>query len=166
MDSEEARVDRMWAKVETRLDQKQTRSNPWRWLAVAASVIVIFGLGYFVSQMNQNSPGETVTYSIADLDPESAAEETRLQAQVEQKMGLLTSYNLTDENMQSLQVELAELDTVDAEMRQLLGKVQNQEKLLRTLLDHYNKKIRIIERMIQRLEKQKRNENRKNRVQA
>lgn len=164
IDREEAPIDKMWANIEAK---KPVRSIPWRSIAVAACVIVVGGIGYFIGVDHggdQMPVAATPAIEIKDVDPQLAAEEDVLKMEYEEKITMLANYEYSPDQVAVFQNELDELDLLDQEMRQLLGKVQNQEKLLRTLLDHYHKRIKIIDRMIQKIEREKRKETRRNEV--
>lgn len=162
LDSQEPRTELMWSKVEEGLSRDKKPRRIY-WIVAAAASVIIAVLFLF--------PGESEVIvaekpGIEAFDEEAAKEESLLQNELDQKLSVLAGYEVSGADLQDFQSELDQLDLMDQEMREMLGKTQNQEKLLRTLLEHYKKKIRIIERMIQKLEKQKRNENRKQDIRA
>lgn len=158
MDVEEPRVDLMWGRIESKIEQPAKLRSMWKYWAAAAGVAAIFALGYWSA--GSPDPIAQPQLSIADLDPQMGQEEQRLQNEFMSRQAVLKEYEFNPEEVLIFESELAQIDSIDAEMRQMLGKVQNQERLLRTLLNHYQKKIQVIDRMIKKLEKQRRNENR------
>lgn len=165
LDSQEPRIDKMWASVEGGLSKRKKRPTLyWLTVAAAAAVLVVFLL--IPEEKSTVTLAEEALPGIEVFDEEAAKQESLLQDELDQKLSLLAGYEVSGADLETFQNELDLLDQMDLEMRELLGKTQNQEKLLRKLLEHYEKKIRIIERMIQKLEKQKRNENRKQDIRA
>jgi hypothetical protein len=165
LDQEEAPIDAMWANIDGRINKK--KSMPWKGMLAAASVILLIALGYWMGSESAISPladNQVKSLNISDVDQEVAIEEEGLKNEYDQKLATLASYEFNPETVVVFQEELDELDRLDLEMRQMLGKVQNQEKLLRTLLEHYHKRMKIVDRMIQKIEREKRKETRQNEV--
>jgi len=166
LDREEAPIDQMWANVESKVVAPKVRKGlPWKQIAVAASIVSVAFVAYQFGAYMGPVPEITEvdkSLEIRDIDPEMAMMEAVLKSEYETKLATLADYEYNPEQVAIFQQELDELDLLDQEMRQMLGKVQNQEKLLRTLLDHYRKRMKIIDRMIQKIEREKRKDNRRN----
>lgn len=159
LDTESPDIDAMWAVVDHRVNGGSGFESRviWRWVAAAACVIIVFGLGYWTALQ----PDEDPPITVAELDPAIGQQTDSLQREFEQKYAQLASYDFTEEDVAVFKRELDEIDRLEAELRNMLGTVKHQDRALRLLIDHHQKRIRVIERMIKKLEKKERNENRK-----
>lgn len=163
MDTQEPNLDRMWAGIEPKLEKPVRRLNWKSWVAVAAAACIVFAIGYF---MNRNDESVSLAeveevMEIVDVDPELAKEEMLLVTEFAERQNQLAGYQLEGDDLNAFFYELAQIDSLDAELRTKIGRVKNQDKLLQSLLNNYKKRIRIVDQMIRNQEKKERRENRK-----
>ncbi len=160
IDVESPNLEKLWDAIESDLDKTAVVNHNFRIIKIAAAVLLLFGAGYFTHFIADKNSPSTVELSMADLNPEMAQEELVLQEELEKSFVKLASYNYDEQEMEMFVRELDEIDRIDKELRSSMGKIKDYNRLLHTLLNHYERKIRIINRMIKEIERHEKNENR------
>ena len=118
----------------------------------------IFLLGvlstYIVIDKTEKTPVVVVT--LADVSKELGRQEAELKLIADRKWEEIKPLLSTENNeLQFLLDELKELDVVYATYREDLYKTGVNEQITQVLLDYYEKKIRILNRLLLEIQKQK-----------
>ena len=108
MDVEEPRVDLMWGRIESKIEQPAKLRSMWKYWAAAAGVAAIFALGYWSA--GSPDPIAQPQLSIADLDPQMGQEEQRLQNEFMSRQAVLKEYEFNPEEVLIFESELAQIE--------------------------------------------------------
>lgn len=157
LDIEEPDNDSVWEGIRAGTDKKQNMLPVWFWKVAAIFIFLVSGT-YFI--INETKEEKTVLISLADISNNLGKQESELKQLVSLKWKevepLLTQEN-TDINF--LLEELNELDTFYNSYEEDLGKTDANEEIVSALLDYYQKKIRILNRILHEIKKQQSHEN-------
>jgi len=130
---------------------RDTRVSPvWKWMAVAASGLLLIMSGYLVG--TRTSP-ET---RVAGWDEFQEAEQF-YQSKIDAKMELIKTLPVSNEVMSDIQV----LDEVYGQLRKQLLEDPNADSkvLLHAMIKHQKQKLEVMDQILNRVEKYNNNEN-------
>lgn len=132
------------------MPQDRKVSPMWKWMAVAASALLLILSGYIVGM--KSSPEARV----AGWDEFQEAEQY-YQSKIDSKMELIKTLPVSHEVMSDIQV----LDDVYADLRkQLLEDPHADSKvLLNAMIKHQKQKLEVMDEILNRVEKYNKNEN-------
>jgi len=160
LDVEEPDDQLIWQGISNELKQKPKSvfGNFWK---AAAVILLLISSSYFV--YNEFFKAEQVVYtiSLSDIDPNFATMENDYQLVIDNKMqelGQLSSANV--ENIAVYNEELKNLDEMYEEYQQDFVELGKNERIIMAMIDYYEKKMRILDRMLMEIQKQKDHENR------
>ena len=156
LDVEQPDEDLIWVGISQSLETrtKQKRVPYWKYALVAAvSIVIAFVTAYHVATKSEPR------LIFVNLDPKLAKQEVEL-------VNLIKSYTLQIErenfNLEKLPTTPADLEAMDrligacsADLRQYGA----SQQLIETLLDLYEKKVILLKRMLNEIEKEKKYEN-------
>ncbi len=152
LDVEEPEADLIWEGIRSGLHKKKAMPE-WFW-KVAAIFIFAVSATYFI--VNETSQKKVVIVSLSDISKDLGNQEQLLKQTVslkwEEVENQLPSGN---SEINFLLDELKELDCVYASYQQDLNQTLNNEPVIRAMLDNYEKKIKILNRLLMEIEKQK-----------
>ena len=153
LDVEEPEVDMIWEGVKHDLSAKKSVLPQWFW-KVAAIFIFVVSASYFI--INETAGDRVVLVNLADISEDLGTQEAQLQQLVSLKWDEVQN-QLPEENeeFQFLLDELKSLDEVYATYQKDLNSTVNNEPVIRAMLDYYEKKIRILNRLLLEIEKEK-----------
>lgn len=153
LDVEEPEVDMIWEGVKHDLSAKKSVLPQWFW-KVAAIFIFVVSASYFI--INETTGDRVVLVNLADISEDLGTQEAQLQQLVSLKWDEVQN-QLPEENeeFQFLLDELKSLDEVYATYQKDLNSTVNNEPVIRAMLDYYEKKIRILNRLLLEIEKEK-----------
>ncbi|MCO6479734.1 MAG: hypothetical protein J5I94_24065 [Phaeodactylibacter sp.] len=141
---------RVWGEINHELDRRQSRRMILWKVSRAAAVVVallacgaLIGVYLFGDQMQQAAALERIA-------PEYAEAEQYYQEQIHQKYQQLAAYRRDD----IVEKDLARLDEVMQELRQelLVAPKGKEEEIVEDLLQSYQAKVAILERVLARLQ--------------
>jgi len=157
LDTDKPDNDVIWEGIRTGLDKKQNKFPDWFW-KVAAILIFAVSTTYFV--INETNKNQSKIVSLADISAELGKQEAELQGIVQVKWKEIEPL-LTEENAQIhfLLDEIQDLDEVYKAYQTDLGISDAQEQIVTVLLDYYQKKIKILNRLLHEIQKQEKHEN-------
>ena len=152
--------DHLWEGVKNRMD---TVSSPdsrpssrlshfWKRWAIAASVVALAGWGVLLFRNEDRTKSE---YSLSDISPELAKEEAKFQHLIRLKEQSIGFDELDRGAYREIFQELEELEKNTEEARQDVPGFRENNRLVKTLLQHYELKIRILEHLSKEIEKKK-----------
>ena len=140
---------KVWADIEKRLDPpKAKRISLSRIVGIAASVIILLGVGAFLGQQFMSTSPDTPT--LAEISPEYGQMENNLQKRINQKRAQLASYNYDD----SVNEDLQDLDETLEELRAELKNVPkgSEEQIVQAMIKNYETKIKILEIVLEKID--------------
>lgn len=153
LDVEEPEVDLIWEGVKHDLHQKKNAVPQWFW-KVAAIFIFVVSASYFI--INESSKKQVILVNLADISDDLGNQEAQLQQLVDLKWDEVQK-NIPEENQafQFLLDEMKSLDEVYSTYQKDLNSTLNNEPVIRAMLDYYEKKIRLLNRLLSEIEKEK-----------
>lgn len=152
LDVEEPENDLVWEGVRGGLNKKQKLPD-WFW-KVAAIFIFVVSATYFVA--NETSKKQVVIVTLSDISKDLGTQEQALQQQVNLKWELVEKrLPDNDPEIQFLINQLNELDAIYVDYQKDLNRTLDNEPVIRAMLDNYDKKIRILNRLLMEIEKEK-----------
>ncbi|MFH0843696.1 MAG: hypothetical protein V1903_13910 [Bacteroidota bacterium] len=145
----------VWNKIEKRLSGKE-KAKPAstlkiRWIRIrniAAAAIIIFCIGYITKDIiNTIGAGQSVTLS--SIDSNLGQREEQYRTMVNDRTHEVSMMGGTDDDVvRELLVELAGVDTIYRQSMADLRILGYNEKVINTIFDTYEQKIRLLELII------------------
>ncbi|WP_340111395.1 hypothetical protein [Maribellus mangrovi] len=152
LDVEEPESDLIWEGIRSGLSQRRGLPD-WFW-KVAAIVIFAVSATYFV--VNETSKKETVIYTLSDISSDLGKQEKELKQQVAYKWEAVKPELPADNpEVQFLLEQMDQMDTIYANYQRDLNRTLDNEPVIHVMLDYYEKKIKILNRLLMEIEKQK-----------
>lgn len=155
---------KVWADIEKGLaPPKAKRFSLFRIASVAASVIILLGVGAFFGRNYSNTiaPTHEQIVNLGEISPEYAERESKLKKEFNQKHARLVSHK--DYNL-SVDDDLKDLDKTMAELRKELANVPkgSEEQIIEAIIRNYQSKIRILEIVLEKIDQSKSQNNERN----
>lgn len=144
---------KVWARLDKALEQQQAQSHrrPWTMMRVAAAVLVLLTIGgigglYLGKMQNSVSPEQ-----VANISPEAAEAERYYTAQFQEKYQQLAKY---DAEVNTLNADFEQIDKATQDLKKELLNVPkgSEEQVVRNLIQSYQLKLRILERVLERVQ--------------
>lgn len=146
---------KIWAAIDKEVNPPKTDSiyrwfNPWK-LGVAASMLLLLGLGMGYLFSPNHSSKEAMAN--AHLPVEFREAENFYQTEYQNKRQQLVNYTVEP----TLEADLEEFDKIILEMKSELKNVPkgNRERVLSAIIQNYQTKIDILQRILDQLESAK-----------
>ncbi len=151
LDVEEPENDLIWEGIRSGLQRK--RQLPEGYWKVAAILILLMSATYFIT--NERLKKEIVVLTLSDISADLGSQEQSLKQQVNLKWEEVEK-QLPGDNpeIQFLLTQLNDLDGIYASYQQDLNRTLDNEPVIHAMLDYYEKKIRILNRLLMEIEKQ------------
>ena len=162
--------DRFLSKLETALPEKEN-SNSYFWLKIAASVLVLIGLGsyVFMNTVNENNPTTTATtstveksktsISLGDLSPDLQKIESYYLANINLE---LANLEVSDENNDLVDSYMEQLAVLDAEYKKLnkeLNTIGPNDQTIEALIQNLQLRLELIKKLKEKLNQLKLSKN-------
>ncbi|WP_372647366.1 hypothetical protein [Draconibacterium sp.] len=157
LDVEEPKPDIVWEGIRNQLHQNKKQNLPqWFW-KVAAIFLFVVSATYFV--VNETSDKQMVIVQLSDISEELGNKEASLQKVVNAKWKMVEQ-ELPEDNseIQFLLNELNNLDQIYATYQKDLNNTIDNEPVIHVLLDYYEKKIKVLNRILLEIEKRENHE--------
>lgn len=155
LDVEEPENDLIWEGIRSGLQKKRGLPD-WFW-KVAAILIFVISATYFV--VNETSNKQVVVYTLSDISNDLGQREKEMKQLVGLKWEKVQSQLPADNpEVQFLLKQLNDLDAIYASYQKDLNRTLDNEPVIRAMLDYYEKKIKILNRLMLEIEKQEYNE--------
>ncbi len=147
---------KVWADIEKELaPPKAKRISLFRMASVAASVIILLGVGAFFGKKyaTSNSISKEQVVSLEEISPEYGEMESNFQKEISQKHARLANYNYDE----SINDDLMDLDLTLEELRKELVNVPkgSEEQIVQAMIRNYESKIRILEIVLEKIDQSK-----------
>lgn len=158
LDIEEVPIE-SWGKIRSAWKKEESKSSI-QWWRIAAMIFILFTAGLlFYSISLQNKVNELA--SLGDISAEYAEMELEYKNQIQT---LEASLPLNDETTKVdfdwILKEMQALEEINQLYRNDIGRVPDQQELVRALVDYYEKKIKLLRKL--ELEINRTNKNNKN----
>lgn len=150
---EEFNQDLVWAKIESKTRSKINLT--WKIIAICAISLLLAVSALFAHTMyNQNSNFET----LAGLTEEQEARRDEMIEFVSVKEQMVKEKNIDINDFQDFKRELDGLDEIEKLVMDDFSKSVNKEKMVKSMLQYYESKARILELILMETEKNKEHE--------
>jgi hypothetical protein len=157
LDVEEPDEDAIWSGIQQKKSSRHFVLPSWFWKVAA---IFLFAVLMTYTVTNRQNKNQVVVVTLADISKDLGQEEAQLKQLVSLKWEEVEQQLPTDKNdLKFLFDELRELDKVYADYQKDLYKTGPNEQIIEAMLDYYQKKIRLLNRMLMEIQKQKEHEN-------
>ncbi len=157
LDAEQPDNNKIWNKIKKETGNAKLVQNNWFWKIAA---VFLFGVLLTYVVVKETQKDRIVIVTLADISKDLGQQETELKQIVDTKwkeIEPLTAEQKTE--FQFLLDELNELDKIYKTYEKDLYTTGENEQIIHVLLDYYQKKIRILNRLALEIQKQKNNEN-------
>jgi hypothetical protein len=159
LDTDEPNADFIWEAVHSGLKEKRLSKRLVLW-KVAAAILAFLTVGQAAYLMlNQNTPseidspmteiGEPTTSGFTSLDQAYMKEISRLESEVQQK-------NVNPAEYASFFQELEYVENIKQDFNGDIPLANDKERIAEMLADTYEKKILLLERLLQQIEREER----------
>ncbi|MDP5093094.1 MAG: hypothetical protein NWQ17_07270, partial [Polaribacter sp.] len=125
---------------------KKSDKISWKWLSVAASILLM--VGFWFGKMQQKA-----SIDLADISPKLEEVQGYFVAAIHQKTTVLEK-NKTLENELIVKQTLSQLEDLEKEYQHLLkelNKQGNQEKIINFMIENYQLRLEILENMLKKI---------------
>jgi hypothetical protein len=157
LDADQPDDERIWSRISNEIKNDNQYQSGWFW-----KIATVFLLGVLISYvvLKETSKEQLVIVTLSDFSKESGQREAELKLIVDKKWEEITPLS-EDEKSQFrfLFDELHELDKVYKTYEKDLSEIGGNEQIVNALLDYYEKKLKILNRLSLEIQKQKINEN-------
>ncbi|MGE0087881.1 MAG: hypothetical protein AB7S50_00215 [Bacteroidales bacterium] len=156
LDVENADEDYLWAGISHSFI-KRKKSKRFFIIRIAAAALVLLTLtytGFEFAAIRKNQ-----LYILSKIDPVLAQQEAQFQDQINSSYKLLHQTKFDKNQLETNYSELDEIDTMIQYYYDDLKKHGPNPKILNSLMDLYQKKILVLDRMLNEIEKNKNYEN-------
>lgn len=157
LDADNPDDESIWAGIQGGMDKKKYTLPQWFW-KVAAIFIFLVSATYFILNETQNK--QVVVLTLADVSQELGSQENELKKMVDLKWEEVKPL-LEDgsSDLQFLLDEMKSLDEIYETYQNDLAKIGPNEDIVNAMLDYYQKKIKILNRLLHEIQKQDSHEN-------
>ncbi|MCB2194618.1 MAG: hypothetical protein KQH79_02100 [Bacteroidetes bacterium] len=161
MDVEHPDEDYLWTGISHSISKKKNRSR-FLALKIAAAAVVIIALSIITYQVTSLRSNQQLI--LANIDPDLAKQEAQFQHQIKAYYQVLQKTDYDKDQLATSYKDLEYIDTLIIKYSEDLNTYGPNPKLLNSLMDLYQKKIKLLDRMLNEIEKQKRYENAKTNI--
>lgn len=156
LDAEQPDDELLWKGISQQLRKNKPERGNWFWKIAA---VFLFGVLITYVTVKETSKEKVVIISLADVSKELGEQEAALKLVADKKWAEIGPLSVEDKTQfQFLLDELNELDKVYSEYEKDLNEIGGNEQIINALLDYYEKKIRILNRLSLEIQKQKSHE--------
>jgi len=139
--------DRFKRKLE---QHKKKKNNTIFWLSIAASIVLILG-SYLGGYQQKNN------YSLADISPKMAETQSFFVSTINQELKEIEQYrNIETETI--IEDSLEKIEELEDHYKTLvseLTKNENKRQVIHKIIDNYQQRLTVLERLLLQLEQQK-----------
>ena len=155
LDVESPNDDFIWSGIEAELKPKKTfQLFSWK----AAALILMALMSGFVLNSVLNRTPQVVQISLADISPQYAAQEQFYQASIKEKWAQIEQDDFKRNDFAEIFNEIDHLEQIKAESLKDLAELGGNPRLVKTLFEYYEIKIRLLEIMLEEIDKNKNDE--------
>ena len=158
MDVEKPDEESIWAGISSEMSRKSHIKRMLFW-KIAAAVLLAIALGV---TLNNNFSGSDIQKPLmSGLSPEMARQEKQLLEKIDTYQERLQQTNYKKTQLVTQHSELKRIDRLITQYSKDLDTYGPRPEILNTLIDLYHKKIKVMDRMLNEIQKSKSHEDKK-----
>ncbi|MDA3954184.1 MAG: hypothetical protein PF485_11090 [Bacteroidales bacterium] len=161
LDVEKVDEEYLWTGISQTVNKKVNQSR-FLFVKIAATIIVLIALSFITYQITSLRSNQQLI--LAKIDPDLAKQEAQFQNQIKTYYQVLQKTNYDEELLSTSFNDLEYIDTLISKYSDDLSTNGPNPKLLNSLMDLYQKKIRLLDRMLNEIEKNQHYENDKTNI--
>ena len=161
LDVEKPDEDYLWTGISHSINNRN-KQRRFLTIKIAASVIVIVTLSIITFQLTSIRSNQQLILS--NIDPNLAKQEAQFQNQIKTYYKILQKTNYNEDLLTTSFRDLEYIDTLISKYSDDLNQNGPNPKLINSLMDLYQKKIRMLNRMLNEIEKNQKYENNKTNI--
>ncbi len=147
----------IWEGIRSEIGKKSWKPRPGYW-KIAAVIILAFTSGFFLHhQYTKYKSPQTITLS--GISNTLAKEEAQYQLVIRRQFEQIDQFQIDRIEYQDYFRELSLLDELNTEYLHDLQELQDNPRIIEALLKYYEHKIRILEKLLNEIEKRNSHEN-------
>lgn len=146
----ETDFDSLWEGIDAGISSKQRRF-PWRTtMRIAASVILVFILGFVALRFVNSSQRLQDGISLADISPELAEAEFYYNRLLEEKFEMIRASNNDLDPLITNEIQV--LDSAYQDLKQDLQDNLDNEEVINAMIQNYRIKLQLLEQILENIE--------------
>ncbi len=161
LDVEHPDEDYLWTGISHSINKKTSRTR-FLTLKIAAAAVIVIALSFITYQVTSLRTNQQLI--LANIDPQLAKQEAQFQHQIKTYYQVLQKTDYDKDQLTTSFKDLEYIDTLIVKYSEDLDKYGPNPKLLNSLMDLYQKKIKLLDRMLNEIEKNNRYENAKTNI--
>lgn len=151
----------IWDGISHELNKKRISKTGVFWKAAAIFIFLVSSTYILYNEFYRSAP-DIYKITLSQIEPAYAGRVTNYTLDFENKMEQLDAMKPFDaRSLEMFFTELSSLDDMYKEYQEDYSNYGYNEQLLRAMLDYYEKRVRILDRMLMEIQKQKDYEKRK-----
>ena len=155
LDVEDPDDDFIWSGIQSELKAKKSFNFiSWK---MAAIVLLALVSGFMLNSVLSPNP-KVVQLALADISPEYAKQERFYQTSIQQKWDQINNEEIKRADYADIFDEMDQLEELKAESLKDLEELGGNPRLVKTLFEYYEIKVRLLEIMLAEIEKKKNDE--------
>ncbi|MCF8366202.1 MAG: hypothetical protein K9H16_10485, partial [Bacteroidales bacterium] len=156
MDIDEPDDEVIWKKIEGRLNISKPGWRVVSWKAAAIFIFLISSTYIYYNEFYRNKTSGIYNITLSEIEPAYAVQVESYAAEIDARWKLINHSKSGDlKKFKLFFNELNDLDTMYREYQEDFRAYGYNERLVRAMLDYYDKRIRILDRILMEIEKQK-----------
>ena len=161
LDVEDPDDNLIWDGINNDLGKKRIGKSSMIWKA-AAIIIFLVSSTYILYNEFYRSGSGIYNITLSEIEPAYAGKVAIYSVDFENKMKMVDAMKPFDAKLlEAFFTELGSLDNMYREYQEDFSNYGYNERLLRAMLDYYEKRVRVLDRMLMEIQKQKDYEKRK-----
>jgi hypothetical protein len=160
LDVEEPDDSIIWTGVSNQLNPSKNGLRTV--LKMAATVAILVAFGYSLIEISDWSLSSKEMMSLSSISDDLARQEKTFQLIIYDREEEISSYDLNNQDLQAFYTEIKILDDYYEDYLQDLQEMGNHPQLIQSMLNYYELKIRILESMLNEIQKREHHENDQN----
>lgn len=162
MDIEEPDDQLIWDGISKSLEKPQINRRKHFWKAAAIIIFMASSAYILVNEFYRERPQQIYNITLSEIEPEYAGEVAAYRADYQQKLEKIHEQKPADlDKFKYFFNELNSLDTMYRGYQEDFYSYGYDERLVKAMLDYYEKRVRILDRMLMEIQKHKDYEQRK-----
>ena len=161
LDVERADEDYLWTGISHSL-KRRPKQKRFFTIKIAAAVILVVALSFITYQVTSLRSNQQLI--LANIDPNLAKQEAQFQNQIKTYYQVLQKTTYNEDLLTTSFRDLEYIDTLINKYSNDLNQNGPNPKLINSLMDLYQKKIKLLDRMLNEIEKNKNYENNKTNI--
>jgi len=160
LDVDEPDDEFIWSGIQNELTPKKT----FQWFSWKAAAIILMALisGFVLNSLLNPTP-KVVQMTLADISPEYKQQEQFYQASIQERWDQINVQKIKRSDYAEIFKEMDQLEQLKAESLKDFKELGGNPRLVKTLFEYYEIKIRLLEIMMAEIDK---NNNAKNKNQS